>query len=81
VLANDTKNNDEEAGRRAAVLSMPRSAPAQQRKIADGIFKPTLESLKQFSAPDWFRDAKFGMRAHWSRAMRSQQGDWYARLI
>lgn len=39
-----------------AVLSMPGSAPAQKRKIADGIFKPTLESLKQFSAPDWFRD-------------------------
>ncbi len=50
----------------AAVAGLPGSAPAQQRKIAEGIFKPNWDSLKQYKAPDWFRDAKFGIWAHWS---------------
>jgi len=68
------------AGGSAAAV-MPRTAPAQQRKIAEGIFKPTWESLKQYKAPDWFRDAKFGMWAHWSAQCVPEQGDWYARQM
>ncbi|WP_435280479.1 alpha-L-fucosidase [Streptomyces koelreuteriae] len=30
-----------------------------------GPFLPTLESLGYFACPDWFRDAKFGIWAHW----------------
>ncbi len=30
-------------------------------------------------APDWFRDAKFGIWAHWSPQCVPEQGDWYAR--
>jgi alpha-L-fucosidase len=58
---------------------LPARAPAQQRKIAEGIFKPTWDSLKQYKTPDWFRDAKFGMWAHWSAQCVPEQGDWYAR--
>jgi alpha-L-fucosidase len=50
----------------ASAVGIPASAPAQQRKIADGIFKPAWDSLKQYNTPDWFRDAKFGTWAHWS---------------
>ena len=32
----------------------------------DGPFKPTWDSLLDFEAPDWYRDAKFGIWAHWS---------------
>jgi len=42
---------------------------AQQaaRTIASGPFKPTWESLAQtYRVPEWFRDAKFGIWAHWS---------------
>ncbi|MGF7231374.1 alpha-L-fucosidase [Arachidicoccus sp.] len=28
-------------------------------------FQPTWDSLSQYKVPDWFRDAKFGMWAHW----------------
>jgi alpha-L-fucosidase len=28
-------------------------------------FEPTWESLQQYQCPDWFRDAKFGIYAHW----------------
>ncbi|KQU55917.1 alpha-L-fucosidase [Sphingomonas sp. Leaf339] len=32
-----------------------------------------------YSTPDWFRDAKFGMWAHWSAQCVPAAGDWYAR--
>jgi alpha-L-fucosidase len=42
-------------------------------------FQPTWESLKQYSVPEWFRDAKFGIWAHWGPQCQPQSGDWYAR--
>src|SRR6188508_147344 len=63
----------------AAAAGLPRRAPAQQRSIADGAFQPTWESLKQYKTPEWFRDAKFGIWAHWSAQCVPEQGDWYAR--
>ncbi|HVT79267.1 MAG TPA: alpha-L-fucosidase [Phycisphaerae bacterium] len=67
----------------------PTSAPANlppkptfaesPRILADGPFKATWESLKQYKTPDWFRDAKFGLWAHWSAQCVPEQGDWYAR--
>ena len=32
-----------------------------------GPFEPTWDSLKQYAVPEWFRDAKFGIWAHWGR--------------
>ncbi|WP_230482279.1 alpha-L-fucosidase [Sphingomonas sp. Leaf21] len=43
-------------------------------------FTPDWESLTAgYSAPDWFRDAKFGMWAHWTAQCVPEAGDWYAR--
>jgi len=47
--------------------------------IAPGPFKPTMESLKQYECPTWFRDAKFGIWAHWGPQAVPMDGDWYAR--
>ncbi len=48
--------------------------------VTDGPFQPTMESLTQYqSAPEWFRDAKFGMWAHWGPQCVPEQGDWYAK--
>ena len=47
--------------------------------IAKGPFKPTWESLQNYKTPDWFRDAKFGMWAHWGPQCQPESGDWYAR--
>jgi alpha-L-fucosidase len=47
--------------------------------IAPGPFEPTMESLKQYHCPDWFRDAKFGIWAHWGPQAVPMEGDWYAR--
>jgi len=47
--------------------------------IAAGKFAPTWESLQQYQAPEWFRNAKFGIWAHWGPQCEPEQGDWYAR--
>jgi alpha-L-fucosidase len=60
---------------------LPRDAAPQQRQIAEGMFKPEWESLKQYKAPEWFRDSKFGIWAHWSAQCVPEQGDWYARQM
>jgi alpha-L-fucosidase len=52
---------------------------AGARQIAAGPFQANWESLTQYRAPDWFRDAKFGMWAHWTAQCVPEQGDWYAR--
>ena len=47
--------------------------------VADGPFKPDMDSLKQYQCPEWFRDAKFGIWAHWGPQAVPMDGDWYAR--
>jgi alpha-L-fucosidase len=45
-------------------------------------FAPTWDSLVEgYRTPDWFRDAKFGIWAHWSAQCVPEQGDWYARSM
>jgi alpha-L-fucosidase len=47
--------------------------------VARGKFQPTWASLKQYQVPEWFRDAKFGIWAHWGPQCEPERGDWYAR--
>ena len=47
--------------------------------ILNGKFKPTWESLQQYQTPDWYRNAKFGIWAHWGPQCQPEFGDWYAR--
>lgn len=44
-----------------------------------GPFQPTRASLAGYKVPGWFRDAKFGMWAHWGPQSAVEAGDWYAR--
>ncbi|MDR2936390.1 MAG: alpha-L-fucosidase [Rikenellaceae bacterium] len=60
--------------------------PAQplpaERMVAEGVFEPTVESLTEnYTCPEWFRDAKLGIWAHWSAQCVPEQGDWYARSM
>jgi alpha-L-fucosidase len=57
------------------------STAAYQLPVAAGPFKPTAESLKTYQAPEWFRDAKFGIWAHWGPQAVPRKGDWYARWM
>jgi alpha-L-fucosidase len=47
--------------------------------VAPGPFQPTMESLANYRCPEWFRDAKFGIWAHWGPQAVPMDGDWYAR--
>ena len=47
--------------------------------IASGPFKPDWNSLSAYKTPDWFRNAKFGLWAHWGPQCEPEYGDWYAR--
>lgn len=42
-------------------------------------FEPTFDSLRTYQAPEWFRDAKFGIWSHWGPQSVPMFGDWYAR--
>src|SRR6185312_8826578 len=49
--------------------------------VKNGPFEPNDSSLKQYQCPEWFRDAKFGIWAHWGPQAVPRQGDWYARKM
>jgi alpha-L-fucosidase len=66
------------------LLALSVLVPAQAQDalpIAPGKFKPADDSLKQYQYPEWFRDAKFGIWAHWGPQAVPRQGDWYARRM
>jgi len=72
---------------RRSALGMLAAAPLLRRAAAQtpafdihtGPFKGTRESLQSYKVPDWYRDAKFGIWAHWGPQSAPEQGDWYAR--
>ncbi len=55
------------------------TASEHNLEIAGGPFAPTMESLRQFQCPEWFRDAKLGFWSHWGPQSVPMYGDWYAR--
>src|SRR4051812_40357153 len=65
----------------AAVFGKQSQNPQRgpQASISPGPFKATRESLATYQIPDWFRDAKFGIWAHWGPQSGIEAGDWYAR--
>jgi alpha-L-fucosidase len=66
--------------RRAALQVLSAGlAPWRRAFGAKALFDPSWESLKQYRCPEWFRDAKFGIWAHWGPQGAPMEGDWYAR--
>jgi len=47
--------------------------------ITPGPYTNTRASLRAYTTPDWFADAKFGIWAHWGPQSAIGDGDWYAR--
>jgi alpha-L-fucosidase len=56
-------------------LAAAKGAPAAEP------FEATWTSLAKYKTPDWFRDAKFGLWAHWGPQCQPEAGDWYARQM
>ena len=51
----------------------------QDEPMKTGKYQPTWESLRTYEVPEWFRDAKFGIWAHWGPQCVEGSGDWMAR--
>lgn len=71
-------------GLMAAAIPAARAAElfgAQQPAggVQAGPLQATRESLAAYRIPEWFRDAKFGIWAHWGPQSSAEAGDWYAR--
>jgi len=62
-----------------APAAIPASSKDPDLAIAPGPFKGTRESLREWQVPEWYRDAKFGIWAHWGPQSAVGYGDWYAR--
>ena len=62
-------------------LGLAAGAAADLPPVAAGPFQASWESLSAYQCPDWFRDAKFGIWAHWGAQCQPEQGDWYARSM
>jgi len=76
--------------RRALLKLLAMAAPAMKtpgtlkearsvEQVHSGTFAATRESLAAYQIPAWFRDAKFGIWAHWGPQSAPEAGDWYAR--
>src|SRR6266480_2402062 len=47
-----------------------------------GPFRPDRESLQKYEAPEWYRDAKFGIFIHWGTySVPAFSNEWYPRLM
>ncbi|HVN20506.1 MAG TPA: alpha-L-fucosidase [Dongiaceae bacterium] len=61
-------------GQRATLLKDV-AAPDRQ-----GPFRPDWESLRKYEAPDWYKDAKFGIFIHWGAySVPAFGNEWYPR--
>jgi len=47
-----------------------------------GPFRPDWESLQKYEAPDWYKDAKFGIFIHWGvYSVPAFGNEWYPRMM
>ncbi len=67
----------------SAALFMASAMQAQKTDVdvKQGSFTPDWKSLSEWSCPEWFKDAKFGIWAHWGPQCQAEAGDWYARFM
>ena len=62
-------------------FSMTASAQNENVPVETGAFGNDWESLSAWECPEWFKDAKFGIWAHWGPQCQAEAGDWYARFM
>ena len=71
--------------RSAALLAvssvMAVNVSAQDVEVKSGPYAPDWNSLGKWECPEWFKDAKFGIWAHWGPQCQAEDGDWYGRFM
>ncbi|WP_455584041.1 alpha-L-fucosidase [Bacteroides sp.] len=66
---------------RGIAQNYPVPVSERNEKMMEGKFEPTWESLKSYRVPEWFKNAKFGIWAHWGPQCVEGSGDWMARSM
>lgn len=62
-----------------ALVIVPCALAYTQDKSHTVLFQPNWESLQRYECPEWFRDAKFGIYAHWGPyAVPAYHSEWYS---
>jgi alpha-L-fucosidase len=57
-------------------------ASEKDEPMERGKFEPIWESLEEnYSVPEWYRNAKFGLWAHWGPQCVEGSGDWMGRML
>ncbi len=64
-----------------AAFAMTANAQNADVTVKTGAYGNEWESLSQWECPEWFKDAKFGIWAHWGVQCQAEDGDWYARFM
>ncbi|MFD1256910.1 alpha-L-fucosidase [Mucilaginibacter terrae] len=54
---------------------------AQPVPLIGAPYQANDELFQQYRYPDWFRDAKYGIWAHWGPQAVPRWGDWYAKKM
>lgn len=79
---NSTRRHLLKASIAASALPVAGCATLPGGAAGTGPFRPTWQSLIDgYSTPDWFRDAKLGIWAHWGPQCVPEFGDWYGRQM
>ena len=68
-------------GMMAQQETYPVPVSEKHEKMQTGQYEPTWQSLQTHKTPEWFRNAKFGIWAHWGAQCVEGSGDWMAREL
>ncbi len=63
------------------LLATTANAQLADVTVQTGTYGNDWESLSAWECPEWFKDAKFGIWAHWGPQCQAEDGDWYARFM
>ena len=70
------------AGLLAGAASARPAKSAKPSRTGPAPFSPSWESFEaNYTTPNWFRDAKLGIWAHWGPQCAPERGDWYGRQM
>lgn len=68
---------------RGSTLAIAKAAAEAKPAIAQGPVQPTWKSVEEnYTVPEWFRDAKFGIMMHWGLySVPAHGSEWYVRYM
>jgi len=84
TASQDAKTIDQVWQKASGKYDGERASLLQEVDKADqeGPFRPDSESLQKYAAPEWYRDAKFGIFIHWGvYSVPAFGNEWYPRSM